>query len=486
MSTDSGSRRGLLALLWLAVAIVAVVLRFGGLGGMPFHADEAEGARLTADRLEGRGYVFDPAHHHGPALSWLASRAVGARSFAELEAAPLRAVAAGCGLLVVFFPLLLRRPLGSAGALLAGAFLATSPLLAYYSRVFIHEPVLAVAAAGVLVCLAWWLRTGSLIAALAGGAALGLMAATKETFVISAFSWLVGLAVARPAADACAWRRSLLFSVAAFFVVLVAAYGTPGAFFATYGAYATDPAHAKPAFYYANLLLAPKYRAPMWWTEAAVAAAALAGAWHGWRRGDGFLRLLAVSTAVQFLVYSALPYKTPWLMTVPWVQCCLLAGHGAAACLAVPGVRRLAAVLVLAGVLLFQTWQARAAVFRFPADARNPLAYSPTSRDAERLGARLRALRGKSPAFRAGRIAVIGRGYWPLPWYLRGTAQTGYYDELPDGVEGFAVVIAVPDHAASASASLAPTHREFWHGLRHEYPVAVYVRRDVRAEEERP
>lgn len=489
MTAGSPLGRGTLVLLWVAIAVAAALLRFGDLSSAPFHADEAEGARITADRLEGKGYTFNPVHHHGPTLSWLAAQAArvsGAGSFAELEAAPLRSVPAVCGFLVVFCPLLFRRSLGPGGALLAGALLATSPLLAYYSRVFIHEPVLAAAAVACLASLAWWLRTGSLLAALSGGLALGLMAATKETFVISALSWMVGLAVGRPVAGGCAWRRSILVSGAAFFMVLVAAYGNAGDFFATYGAYTTDPAHAKSSFYYMNLLLVPKYRAPMWWTEVAVAVAALGGAWHGWRRGDGFLRLLAVSTAVQFVFYSAISYKTPWLMTLPWVQTCLLAGCGISAAWSVAGAGRMVVAVLLAAVLLFQVWQTQAAVFRFPADARNPLAYVPTSRDAEKLGARLRALHGKSAAFRAGRLAVVGRGYWPLPWYLRGMVPAGYFDQPPADLSGYAVVIAMPEHAGGVASRLETTHVASFHGLRHEVPLAVFLRGDVRAEEASP
>lgn len=489
MNAGSPAGRGILVLLWIGVAATAAVLRFGGLSAAPFHADEAEGARITADRLEGKGYAFNPVHHHGPSLSWLAARAAsaaGAATFNDLGAGSLRSVAAVCGFLVVFLPLFLRRSLGARGALLAGAFLATSPLLAYYSRIFIHEPVLVAAAAVCLVCLARWLHTGSLAAALTGGVALGIMAATKETFLISAFSWGAGLVVAKPAADGCAWRRSVLFSAAAFFAVLVAAYGSPGAFFATYGAYATDPAHAKSALYYFNLLLVPKHNAPVWWTEAAVALAAVGGAWHGWRRGDGFLRLLSVSTVVQLLVYSALAYKTPWLMTVPWMQVCLLAGCGAVAALSQAGAGRVVAAVVLAGVLLFQAWQSHAAVFRFPVDDRNPLAYVPTSRDVETLGARLRALREKSTAFRDGRIAVVGRGYWPLPWYLRGAVPAGYFDQPPADLSSYAVVVAMPGHTDEVASLLRDTHAASFHGLRHEVPLTVFVRGDVRAEEASP
>jgi predicted membrane-bound mannosyltransferase len=142
-----------------------------------------------------------------------------------------------------------------------------------------------------------------------------------------------------------------------------------------------------------------------------------------------------------------------------------------------------AAVATLVAILLFQIWQTRAAVFRFSNDPRNPMAYSPTSRDIVMLGERMRALHRKSPAFRAGRIAVLGKGYWPLPWYLRGTSQAGYFDTPPLDLENYPVVIALPEAALEASNRLSGTHEIFYNGLRSEVPLTVFVRRDVRAEE---
>ena len=389
-----------------------------------------------------------------------------------------------CGLLVVLLPLILRKWLGDAGAILAGALLATSPLLCQFSRVFIHEPVLSIFSAGAIAGFAWWLAGGGLPAALCGGLALGLMAATKETFGIMAISWLVGLVVCKGVAPIRNVGFTAISSGLVFVAVLIIAYGSPWDFFKTYFVYSTDPGHHKPWDYYWHLLLVPKYHAPQWWTEVGVGLLAVAGAWGSWRTKNLFLKWLAVSTAVQFAILSAISYKTPWLAMVPWIQSCLLAGAGAAALLAGAGVVRLSAVVAaLSVILLFQVWQTGAAVFRFSNDPRNPMAYSPTSRDIALLGERMRALHRKSPAFRAGRIAVLGKGYWPLPWYLRGTSQAGYFDAPPSDLENYPVVIALPEAALEASNRLSGTHEIFYNGLRSEVPLTVFVRRDVRAEE---
>jgi len=466
--------------IWAAVFFLGAGLRFFDLSEPPLHADEAVGAKITADRLEGRGYSFAPSHFHGPALSWIAAwsaRLTGEKSFEDLDILTLRAVAALCGSLIILLPLLLRRWLGEMGALMGALFLATSPLLCFYSRVFIHEPLLAFFAAAALACLGWLMTSLSRLAAVCGGLALGLMAATKETFAIVACSWLIGLLASGSQKSLRQLRIAAAFSLVAFIPTLAAAYGNPLTFFSTYAGYATDPGHTKPLLYYWDLLIAPKHRPPQWWSEAGVAVLAVAGTRSAWRGANPFLRLLAVSTGVQFVVYSAISYKTPWLMVIPWMQVCLLAGVGLATMKNWRG-------WVLAGVVVFfQLQQTYAAIYRFPNDSRNPLVYSPTSSDIERLRDRLHALKKNSAAFQQGRMAVLGNGYWPLPWYLRVTIPAGYFEKIPEDLETFAVVIAMPEMAEELGQRLAATHEAYFQGLRHEVPVTVFVRRNIRAEE---
>ena len=67
--------------------------------------------------------------------------------------------------------------------LLAAAFLATSPLLVYYSRMFIHESLLVLFGMLALVSLTCKPRWGI------AGILIGLMFATKESFAISIIAW---------------------------------------------------------------------------------------------------------------------------------------------------------------------------------------------------------------------------------------------------------------------------------------------------------
>jgi hypothetical protein len=66
---------------------------------------------------------------------------------------------------------------------------------------------------------------------------------------------------------------------------------------------------------------------------------------------------------------------------------------------------------------------------------------------------------------------------------LRDTLPAGYFETMPDDLETFAIVIAMPEMAQKSGQRLAATHEAFFQGLRHEVPVTVFVRRDIRAEE---
>ena len=58
-------------LFWIllsAICLLALALRFPGLGARPMHTDEAVNAYITGQILAGEGYTYDPKDRHGPLL----------------------------------------------------------------------------------------------------------------------------------------------------------------------------------------------------------------------------------------------------------------------------------------------------------------------------------------------------------------------------------------------------------------------------------
>ncbi len=143
----------------------------------------------------------------------------------------------------------------------------------------------------------------------------------------------------------------------------------------------------------------------------------------------GLLSYYAFFIAV---LYSLIPYKTPWLALNLWLPLTLFAAKAVESLwrwaakkprlrAAVPSFCILA---VLVGVLIAHDTRQR--VFLHPADETNPYAYAHTSNDILGLSTEIADLARRNAVARP-RIAVIASDPWPLPWYLRHFDQVGFW-----------------------------------------------------------
>jgi len=493
-------KQALIIACWIAVMAAGAYLRFDGLADRPFHADEATGAKITAQRMESGGARFDPRHYHGPLLGALAAplcRLRGEDGWRDMTKLTLRLLPAAAGLLLVMMPLLGRRRFGDAPMLLAAALLATSPLLVYYSRMFIHEMLLALAGMAAVFFLTGRWRL------IAAGLLVGLMYAIKETFVISLLAWAgAGLCLLydnrahidrRVLMDG--WFR-LRFPVLAAIVVAML---TAGFFYAdgfrnprgaidavrTFFVYETVAGHDKSPYYDLQLLVLPVKSAGLWWFGAPVVLLALCAPAMTFRKDAMalhervFIRFLGWSALFHFLIYSLISYKNPWLACLPWAHVCLLAGFAFGGRMRLPAAPRIAITALAVFCVVTQFRQARAATGRLASDARNPLAYVPTRRDVESLESWFARLRGMTPAGTLEPAAVVGGDYWPLPWYLRAFEKTGYWSEPPPELAAMPVVFVMPETQEAVLRMLADSHVALPRGLRPDVPLIVYLRNDI-------
>lgn len=493
-------RHAFIIACWISVMAAAAFLRFDELAARPFHADEATGARITARRMEAGGASFDPKHYHGPLLADLTMplcRARGEDGWKEMTKSTPRLVTAIAGALLVLLPLAGRRRFGDAPMLLTAAFLATSPLLVYYSRMFIHEMLLAFFGIAFLFSLLKAPRHGL------PGFLLGLMFATKESFAISAIAWCGATALLmlqswrghparRPLHFLKPWLAPVLCSLAAF--ILTSAFFYTDAFrhprgaldaLRTFFVYETVEGHDKPFGWYLQLLVMPSKTAGLWWFGTPLAILASWAFAKTFRKNEAadpsrpVIRFLAYSTIGHLLIYSLIAYKTPWLACLPWAHVCLLAGFSVKDILKQGVMPKIALTAVAGFCLVSQFQQARAATGRLASDGRNPFAYVPTRRDVEKLESWLGEFRAVLPAGALEPVAVVGRDFWPLPWYLRAFEKTGYWIEPPPELASFPLVFATPDAADAAGHALEATHVSLPRGLRDEAPINLHVRNDL-------
>jgi uncharacterized protein (TIGR03663 family) len=455
---------------------VALALRCPRLAVRPMHNDEAVNAVKFGQLWQRGSWRYDPNEHHGPTLAY-ATLALGylsrAPGYLDWDEARFRVPTVSFGVGLIFVLLWLADGLGSAGAVYAMLLAAVSPAMVFYSRYYIHEMLLVFFT---LLALAtgwrYW-RTRGIGWALLTGTAIGLMQATKETFIITLAAALLALALNH------LWNRLLdatsppfralplnplhllagLGAWLAVWLLLFSSFFTnragPLDSFRTYTAWLSRAGgaseHLHPWYFYLQrLAFFHAAKGPVW-SEALILVLALVGSIAAFtRRGLGtanpsFLRFVTLFTGILIAAYSFLSYKTPWCLLNFWVGMLLLAGVGAAVLLRIAKFQwaRLAmGILLLAGAaqLAAQAWQG--AIY-YAADTRNPYVYAQTSPDLLKLVHKIETITQVEPQPKRTLLKIIAPDddYWPLPWYLRRFTQTGWYNRLP--ADPFAPIMIV-------------------------------------------
>jgi hypothetical protein len=238
-----------------------------------------------------------------------------------------------------------------------------------------------------------------------------------------------------------------------------------------FGADAAPTGHEKPWWYYLRLF--GWYRdGGLVWHQAAFSTLAVAGVVVAFGRREALLRGVAIYALGITAAFSFLAYKTPWhaVHFVP-AYALLAAGSLAAVSRLKPG--RLIAVafaLIVAATLFQQTWLTS---FLRPADWRNPYAYVHSSPDVLKYRPLADAALARSPG-QIIRVIIEDKEYWPLPWYLRGLPEVGYWSAPPANCDG-ALIITSGTQANAVRARLRRPYRESFLGLRPGFVCIVFT-----------
>ena len=473
------------ALILLILAfIVAAFLRFPDREAKPMHVDETTQALKLQELMEGK-YQYDPVDHHGPALlyatlpvKWFSS----ATQWSELTESQLRLVPVLFGMGLLLLLILIGDGLTASELAWGAMAVAVSPLMVFYSRYYIMEMLLVFFTFGLIGC-GWRFylsrHTGWLVAA---GICAGLMHATKETCILQFAAigvglgvvWMADLFSAGSGLGVVNRGRKNPVKKAQLLALVLAALGTSVLIFskfftdwrAVYDSVATyvnkmdragGQGHEKPFFYYLGLIWGEQMTsdpgggagllsAEFWkrlpemlgirptgrivWGERLLLILAVIGMVTSFvtkpsrNQSRHLVRFLTIYSIAVFVIYSAVSYKTPWLLIGPWHAMLILAGVGAAGLMRLVEGRvgrsimgaALVLVMIHAGLLAYR---ASRAVPSFAGHVRNPYNYSMTTADCLEWVAkiyRLAEVSGKTDHFTI--LQVDERGGWPLPWYL--------------------------------------------------------------------
>jgi uncharacterized protein (TIGR03663 family) len=476
---------------FVLVALFGLALRLPQLGVRPMHTDEAVNGYIVGQLLAGKSFTYDPRDRHGPMLAALALplvRLQGAKTFSDLTEHELRLTTVLAGTVTILLFGAAVEMFGFLPCLIAALLFACAPLSVYYDRYFIHESLFVAATFGLVLSVWCVCKTHLVWQAALSGACAALMLASKETALLH-FLALAAAAIVfwrwnlRGKHSGLVWSpRAFLAAAAAFLllsILLFTWFGTNWESLSellhaapNFFARASGEGHQKPFWYFAQLLTGG-------WSGGAIVALACIGWFQTMRRRDpspyGFLAFYAVFLGI---LYSLIPYKTPWLALNFWLPVSVFAG------LAIESLWRMATkyparrtavraccilMAVLAAILIAHDTRQR--VFLQPADETNPYAYAHTSEDILGLPVEIERLAHQN-GIASPRIAVIAADPWPLPWYLRHFPNVGFWQpgQQPGSADFY---ITSADAAEQYTDQLQNFHPDFF-GVRPNVLILLW------------
>jgi len=474
-------------ILILGASALALALRLPRLQQRPMHTDEAVHAIKFGTLLEQGSYTYDPNEYHGPTLNYLTlipARLCSAKKFTEVNEFTLRIVPVFFGVLLVLLLLLIADGMGTNSAVFAAILTAISPAMVFYSRYYVQEMLLVCFTFAFIVFGYRYTQSKKILWILLAGMSLGLMHATKETFIIAFCAILLALLLMRLwgkppvklGAKNSIWHLIVGFTVAVLISVLFYSsfFSNPNGILDSVRSYTTyfdragrNSLHFHPWYYYLKMLIYSKAGSGPLWSEALIVLLAVIGFIFAVRgksptQGEAqdrikpaldgvdfnLLRFIAFYTLIMTFVYSAIRYKTPWCMLSFLHGMILLAGVGAAVVLKLTRhiwVRLLISFLLLAGGVHL-AWHAYLGNFRYYADPCNPYVYAHTTTDIFTMVQRVEEI-AKVEDGEKTKIHFIcpdEHDFWPFPWYLRSFPNVGYWNAVTDRVVHASVIIASP------------------------------------------
>jgi uncharacterized protein (TIGR03663 family) len=446
------------------IVILAIVMRFFFLADRPMHTDEAVNAFKLADLLENGTFIYDKNEYHGPTIyflsvlpAWLKSQ----NNLASLDEKTLRSVPALAGVAIILLMLFLVKPLGWPVVLVSMLLMALSPALVFYSRYYIHELFLILFNAGLILSLYRYSRSFKPGWILLSGIFAGLMFSTKETWIILAgsqfaaflvvnYRQLRSLSFLKKKWDSTGFVHLILFILPAAIVAVLlfsSFFKNPGGIAdsaITYRSYFTrasaEAVHVHPWYYYFSAVVFNScnglfFRADLWLIAGGLSGMIMVFILPPAKvRNRPVILFAAVTTILTAVIFSAIPYKTPWNILPFYTPLVFLAAWFL---ITIPekiksGRLKTLYLILSVAITIHLGWQVYADNFKFNDQQCNPYVYSHPGEDVYGIMQDVEKIADSAPEGRDIFIEVIvsGDGYWPLPWYMRSYSNTGWWNEV--------------------------------------------------------
>ena len=467
--------KALFYVIFIISIILGLLLRFESLDSRPMHTDEAIQAWRLGSMIEGEGFNYRPDDGHGPVLLFLSMPIVWIKSinnYQELNEVILRSVTAVGGTLLIIMMLLFKRLISIQGVAISSALVALSPMHVYYSRYYIMEtPMLLFLA--LFLFFSWkYFQQQKYYWMLGAGFACGVMHATKETFVISVASIVIAATIIflieelrknyvarlkpkKLVLNFCFGLIVMFFTSAALFTVFFNNLEAIKDSYTSYSDYlsrAEGSGHEKPFLYYINLI-SWKEMELYSWSELATIILAVVGIFSSFflqkktTKEIIFLRVLSLYTIINLLIYSLIPYKTPWSI-LPFLQAAIiLAGFGFFSLYQLgEKMKRIRtfyqSILIISfiGICINYNNQNKNSL-KSPANSdRNPYVYNHTSPSLVSKLVKQTIFELKDIKDDLSINVFHPETGWPLPYYFRDIKNCGYYPEVQENLSSDVII----------------------------------------------
>jgi uncharacterized protein (TIGR03663 family) len=453
-------------------------LRLSDLKKRPMHTDEAVNAVKFGELLEKGTYKYDKVEYHGPIIYYftlLPAWITHIKQIEDLNEKHLRIIPVIAGLGLLLLLLLIRPFIGWQTVLSVILIGAISPAMVFFSRYYIHEMLLVFFTYGFIITFFLFLRRRVVSWLVLSGLFLGLMHTTKETFIIA-----VGVFFLAVISFNALWKDEAL-SVSNIFrsfkwyhyILLLGIAGLVSVFFfssffknpqgiidsvTTYKNYFSkagrNEIHHHPWYYYLKVLVWNKGPGHIIWSELPILILACIGIGlvsihNGITDRIRFLRIIGISSILLLIIYSVIPYKTPWNMLSFYFGIIIMAGYGARELLIRFNKSRQMILLwitfvVAASHLISQDVFTN---YKYPAHPSNPYVYGHSAMDIITFSDRIKEVAKFHPDKNDMyiQVAVTENDYWPLPWYLRDYKNIGWWDHVDFNTPLAPLIIVSPD-----------------------------------------
>ncbi len=472
-------------LAFLGIVTLAGILRLGALEIRPMHCDEAVHAVKFGDLLERGDYRYDPYEYHGPTLNFFSlipAKLCGSERIEDVTETQLRIVPAVFSMLLVVLPFFARKTLGTFTALWISFLFAVSPAMVFYSRYYIQE-MLLVSSTGLMIFAGFrMLSTGKVRWAFLAGFAAGLMHASKETCVITfacmAFSLLTILFITKKTYKRYLTDRMelnfgvlVLTTVAVSFLFFSSFLKYPDGFldsFRTYSTYftrASESVHLHPWYYYFRIFGWFQIPGGPRFSEGVIFVLALLVPLLGFRikkEWNPVVLFQIIFVASMLMVYSLIPYKTPWSFLTVFSGLIVLAGVGIGYLFEYlqrfdRPVFRMIWMVAMSLAALQLLIQCLVVNFVLHSSTQNPYVYSHPTTDVFTLSDTIHEIKMHPEGIGVPVQVIAGDSdYWPLPWYFRDLDHVGWFSEVETGFTPAPLIVTTPDlHGEIISAAYA-------------------------------